>query len=51
MNGASASEIADVLGHKSLQMVKRYAHLSNEHKKSVVANMVDNFINIDNKDL
>ena len=23
--------IAEILGHKSLQMVKRYAHLSNEH--------------------
>ena len=27
MNGASLSEIAEVLGHKTLQMVKRYAHL------------------------
>lgn len=28
MNGASLAEIAEVLGHKTLQMVKRYAHLS-----------------------
>jgi len=27
MNGASLAEIAEVLGHKTLQMVKRYAHL------------------------
>lgn len=36
MNGASVVEIADVLGHKTLQMVKRYAHLSESHVKSVV---------------
>ncbi len=36
MNGATASEIAAVLGHKTLQMVKRYAHLSDEHIKNVV---------------
>ncbi|HBH25846.1 MAG TPA: integrase [Rhodospirillaceae bacterium] len=28
MNGATLAEIAEVLGHKTLQMVKRYAHLS-----------------------
>ena len=26
-NGATLLEIADVLGHKTMQMVKRYAHL------------------------
>ena len=31
MNGASLAEIAEVLGHKTLQMVKRYAHLSEGH--------------------
>ena len=39
MNGASMVEIADVLGHKTLQMVKRYAHLSEAHTASVVASM------------
>lgn len=39
MNGATLSEIADVLGHKTLQMVKRYAHLSEAHTSSVVASM------------
>ena len=39
MNGASLSEIAEVLGHKTLQMVKRYAHLSEAHTSSVVASM------------
>jgi integrase len=28
MSGASLSEIAEVLGHRTLAMVKRYAHLS-----------------------
>ncbi|HEY6336331.1 MAG TPA: site-specific integrase, partial [Alphaproteobacteria bacterium] len=39
MNGASLAEIAEVLGHKTLQMVKRYAHLSDQHTASVVASM------------
>jgi integrase len=39
MNGASLAEIADVLGHKTLQMVKRYAHLSEAHTARVVARM------------
>ncbi len=39
MNGASIAEIAEVLGHKTLQMVKRYAHLSEVHTSSVVADM------------
>jgi len=30
-NGASLAAIAELLGHKTLQMVKRYAHLSEEH--------------------
>ena len=28
MNGATLAEIAETLGHKTLAMVKRYAHLS-----------------------
>ena len=39
MNGASLAEIAEVLGHKTLQMVKRYAHLSDVHVSNVVASM------------
>lgn len=39
MNGASLAEIAEVLGHKTLQMVKRYAHLSDGHISNVVADM------------
>lgn len=39
MNGASLAEIAEVLGHKTLAMVKRYAHLSEAHTASVVERM------------
>lgn len=39
MNGASLAEIAEVLGHKTLQMVKRYSHLSDNHVSNVVASM------------
>lgn len=41
MNGASLLEIADVLGHKTLQMVQRYSHLSVDHKASVIEKMTD----------
>jgi integrase len=41
MNGASLAEIAEVLGHKTLSMVKRYAHLSDGHVSNVVASMND----------
>ncbi len=39
MNGASLAEIAEVLGHKTLAMVKRYAHLSEAHTAGVVERM------------
>ena len=39
MNGASLLEIAEILGHKTLQMVKRYSHLSEEHKADVLERM------------
>ena len=39
MNGASLAEIAEILGHKTLSMVKRYAHLSDGHVSNVVASM------------
>ncbi|MCL7422383.1 MAG: site-specific integrase [Methylobacter sp.] len=39
MNGASMAEIAEILGHKTLAMVKRYAHLSDGHVSSVVESM------------
>jgi len=39
MNGASLAEIAEVLGHKTLSMVKRYAYLSEQHTARVVERM------------
>lgn len=39
MEGATAPEIAEVLGHKDLQMVKRYAHLSKAHISKVLEKM------------
>ncbi len=39
MNGATLAEIAEVLGHRTLAMVKRYAHLSQAHTTRVVESM------------
>lgn len=46
MNGASLAEIAEVLGHKTLQMVKRYAHLSDAHTSKIVARMNEQIFGI-----
>jgi len=35
MNGATLPELAALLGHKTLQMVQRYAHLSPAHTASI----------------
>lgn len=39
MNGASLVDIADVLGHKTLGMARRYVHLSEEHMRTVLHGM------------
>ena len=39
MNGATLAEIAGVLGHKTLSMVKRYSHISDAHTAGVVERM------------
>lgn len=39
MNGASSLEIAEILGHKSLDVVKRYSHLSEKHTAKVIESM------------
>jgi integrase len=36
MNGCNAVEVATVLGHKGLDMVKRYSHLSNQHTSAMI---------------
>ena len=38
--GASLLEIADTLGHRTLAMVKRYAHLTQSHKVAAIEKMV-----------
>ena len=39
MHGASNAEIAAVLGHKSLSMVKRYSHISEDHSTGILERM------------
>lgn len=39
MGGTTALEIAEVLGHKTLDMVKRYSHLADSHTAKVVERM------------
>lgn len=41
MNGASLLEIADILGHKTLSMVKRYSHLTEGHTATVLERMAE----------
>lgn len=41
MEGATPVEVAEVLGHKSLEMVKRYSHLSEAHTSRLVSSMTN----------
>ena len=41
MSGASHVEIAEILGHKKLDMVRRYAHLTEGHTRGVLERMVE----------
>ena len=40
MGGASLAEIGDILGHRSAQTSKRYAHLSTEHKAALAERLL-----------
>ena len=44
MSGATPTDIAAILGHKTLQMVKRYAHLSESHVAGIVERMNKRFV-------
>ncbi len=44
MSGASLPELAAALGHKTLAMVQRYAHLSPAHTAGVVKRMTEKFL-------
>ncbi|MFW2571479.1 tyrosine-type recombinase/integrase [Legionella sp. 29fVS95] len=39
MNGATQRDLMEVLGHKTVQMTKRYSHLSDNHISSVIGSM------------
>ncbi len=39
MNGATLIDISAILGHKTLQMVKRYSHLTEQHTSKVLTSM------------
>jgi integrase len=41
MAGVDLRTVADLLGHRTLQMVMRYSHLGPEHQTSVVDGLVD----------
>lgn len=45
-NGAELLEIAELMGHKNLQQVKIYAHLTSKHTSSLVQNMTAKVLNI-----
>ena len=39
MNGATLVEISEILGHETMQMVKRYSHLTQKHTAEVLERM------------
>ena len=41
MNAADLNTVRELLGHKSLRMTQRYAHLSPEHKRAAIG-LIDN---------
>lgn len=45
MNNATELQIAEILGHKTLAMVKRYSHLSDAHNTQVLESMSKKFLN------
>jgi integrase len=44
MSGASLIEIAEILGHKTLAMVRRYSHFTQAHTRGVVERMALQFV-------
>ena len=44
MNGATTAEIAAVLGHKTLAMVKRYSHLTDQHVHGIVTDTANKIL-------
>jgi integrase len=44
MSGASLVEVAHILGHKTLRMVQRYSHFTDEHTRRTVEHMSHQFL-------
>ena len=44
MSGASLVELADILGHRTMAMVKRYAHFTQDHTRGILARMSKQFL-------
>jgi integrase len=44
MSGASLIEIAEILGHKSLAMVRRYSHFTQAHTQGVIERIAQQFV-------
>lgn len=44
MSGASLPELAAFLGHRTLAMVQRYAHLTDSHSRAVAERMAEKFL-------
>ena len=44
MSGASLIEVAEILGHKTLSMVRRYAHFTRGHTQGVMERMALQFV-------
>ncbi len=44
MSGATLPELAAFLGHRTLAMAQRYAHLTEPHSEAVAERMVDEFL-------
>lgn len=49
MTGATTQEIAEILGHKTPAMVKRYAHLTETHSRNVLERMQDQMLSTSTK--
>lgn len=44
MNGATLIELSQVLGHRTMNMVKRYAHLTENHTGKIIEKMSGEFL-------
>ena len=44
MAGVDMRTVAEILGHKNLQMTQRYSHLSPAHLKDAVSKMNNKFL-------